>query len=214
MTTRWSCAVSPDKIPVEEYILATEKATWLLPDEEAEQLRSQITGLLKKAKPPAQNISKEERQALKELKREKSIMILPADKGRATVVMDKEEYEEKVKQMLSDKRTYEKLSKDPTPVYKKKLVSILSRLKDEGKITYQQYQHLYPTTETVPRMYCTPKIHKKDNPLRPIVDYTGTMAYNTSRALADILSPLIGKTEHHVKNSKHLSEEMTSVKLN
>ena len=36
-------------------------------------------------------------------------MILPADKGRATVVMDKTEYEEKVNTMLNDVHTYEKL---------------------------------------------------------------------------------------------------------
>ena len=36
-------------------------------------------------------------------------MILPADKGRAIVVMDKAEYEEKVNNMLNDVHTYEKL---------------------------------------------------------------------------------------------------------
>ena len=30
------------------------------------------------------------------------VMVLPADKGRATVIMDREEYMEKIKVMLSD----------------------------------------------------------------------------------------------------------------
>ena len=34
-------------------------------------------------------------------------MILPADKGKATVIMDKTEYEEKVLQLLDDEKTYE-----------------------------------------------------------------------------------------------------------
>jgi len=38
-------------------------------------------------------------------------MVLPADKGRATVVLDKAEYEEKVLHMLSDEKTYQKLKK-------------------------------------------------------------------------------------------------------
>ena len=42
-------------------------------------------------------------------------MILAADKGRGSVVMDKEGYETKVKDMLADERTSEKLNKDPTP---------------------------------------------------------------------------------------------------
>jgi len=58
-------------------------------------------------------------------------MILPADRGKATVVLDKEDYNTKVKQMLSDTKTCEVLKKDPTPTYRRKLVSILSRLKQE-----------------------------------------------------------------------------------
>ena len=40
-------------------------------------------------------------------------MILPEDKGKATVVMDTDEYEQKVTTMLSDEETHEKLKKDP-----------------------------------------------------------------------------------------------------
>ena len=58
------------------------------------------------------------------------------------------------------------------------------------------------------KIYGTPKIHKPGNKVRPIVDYTGTIGYQTSGALADILSPLVGTTEHHVLNSKHLSESL------
>jgi len=125
--------------------------------------------------------------------------------------MDTEGYESKVKQMLDDKRTYEVLKSDPTPKYKKELVGKLSRLKQEGKITQEDYDWLYPTAENVPRMYCTPKIHKRGNQLRPTVNYAGSIGYRTSRALADILAPLVGKSNHHLNNSKHLAKEMISV---
>jgi len=151
------------------------------------------------------------RQALGNLAKNKDITILPADNGKATVIMDTEDYELKVKEMLDDKRTYEVLKSDPTLKYKKELVGKLSRLKQEGKITQADYGWLYPTAENVPRMYCTPKIHKTGNPLRPIVDYTSSIGYRTSRALADILAPLVGKSDHHLNNSKHLAKEMMSV---
>jgi len=125
--------------------------------------------------------------------------------------MDKEDYELKVKEMLDDKITYKVLKSDPSPKYKKELVGKLSRLKQEGKITQADYDWLYPTAENVPRMYCTPKIHKTGNPLRPVVDYTGSIGYRTSRALADILAPLVGKSDHHLNNSKHLAKEMIFV---
>ena len=180
---------------------------------EREQIRAEITGFLKKTKPPTSNISKEERRALCELRKEKELIILPADKGKATVIMNASTYEDKVNTMLSAKKTYEQLKKDPTPVYKRKLIAILTRYKSEGKITEAQYRHLYPTSENIPRMYCTPKIHKEGNPLRPIVDYTGSIGYNCSRALADLLGPMVGLTECHVKNSKDLAEKMSEIMI-
>ena len=62
-------------------------------------------------------------------------------------------------------------------------------------------------------MYCIPKIHKEGNPLRPIVDYTGSIGYNSSRLLADVLGPLVGQSDYHVKNSKHLSDSLSTVMI-
>ena len=70
-------------------------------------------------------------------------MILLAEKGRATVVLDKAEYKEKVLRMLSDGKTHEQLKNDPTASYKRKIVAILTRLKDEGKISDDLYFRLY-----------------------------------------------------------------------
>ena len=76
-------AVAPDRIPKEEYIVATEKACNMLSTAEGEQLRAQVVGALSQAKPPKSNISKGERQAIKTLEKKKSVTILPADKGKA-----------------------------------------------------------------------------------------------------------------------------------
>ena len=45
-------AVSPESIPVNDFVVATEQACWLLPEEERDQLRSEVSGLLRNAKPP------------------------------------------------------------------------------------------------------------------------------------------------------------------
>ena len=108
-----------------------------------------------------------------------------ADKGKCTVVQSTTDYERKVEEMLSDQQTYEKLTKNPTPIYKRKLVDILKRLKSEKKIDEAQYRLLYPMAENTPCMYCTMIIHKAGNPIRPIVDYTGSIGYQTSKALAE-----------------------------
>ncbi len=91
------------------------------------------------------------------LMKDASVTILPADKGKATVLMDTQEYEQKVNTMMEDERTDGKLPSDPTPKYKHYLISILSRLRKENKLTEAEYRHFYPTSETTPRLYCTPR---------------------------------------------------------
>ena len=161
--------VAPDRIPVDMFILQSERACNMLKKEaidEKQQLKADVRGVLKSTKSPKSNITKEERAALNDLGKDKSILILPTDKGRVTFVMDKEEYE--VKDLLADERTYETLRKDPTPEYKDKLVKILDILLEEQKITsYQHYKlaraHMIPD-ENAPYKYCTLKIHKQGNP--------------------------------------------------
>ena len=97
--------------------------------------------------------------------------------------------------------------------YQLSIKAILKRLKDEKKISTSQYNHIYPTSDMIPRLYGSPKIHKKGTPLRPIVDYTGSMTYNLSRALADLLKPTIGKTQYFVKNTADFVDEIRNVVL-
>lgn len=128
-------AVTPKNHPVDDMIVAVEKACIRLPETQAEQVRLKTIHAINATKPPVPNVTTGEQRALKNLTKYKEITILPADKGRATVVLDTDRYEEKVQTMLSDPKTYEKLKKDPTPGYKKKLTTMLTKLKQEKKIT-------------------------------------------------------------------------------
>ena len=68
-------------------------------------MRTEISGTLRGVKLPKSNVANEERKSLGALKKEKPITILPTDKGKTTVVMDSSEYEQKLKDMLSDTKT-------------------------------------------------------------------------------------------------------------
>ena len=54
-----------------------------------DNIRSRIASTIQSASITDSNLTKDEQQALKRLKNDKNIVILPADKGRVTVVMDK-----------------------------------------------------------------------------------------------------------------------------
>ena len=58
-----------------------------------------------------QNVTKKEWDAIDKLKKDDTIMVLPADKGQVTVVMKKEDYLEKCNNLLKDEQTYLKLKR-------------------------------------------------------------------------------------------------------
>ena len=39
------------------------------------------------------------------------------------------------------------------------------------------------------------------------------LAYNTSKAIADLLKPLIGKTKYHVKNTVDFSKDLNNMRI-
>ena len=86
--------------------------------------------------------------------------------------------------MLSDTDTYEKLNNDPTNKVKTKVRTILKRLKDSNKISFNTWQKLYPTAVETPKFYGLPKVHKKDYPKRPIVSSVDSITYESAKFLA------------------------------
>ena len=76
------------------------------------------------------------------------------------------------------------------------------------------YKRLYPTGANAPKFYGLPKVHKDDTPLRPIVSSVGSVSNETAKELSRILKPLVGKTEHHVKNAKDFIDSIQDIRMN
>ena len=195
--------IKPKKPPVGEYIAAVEQACSRLSQGEADELQVEVKKTLKKAQNQLRttsNITNEEFRALKELKEDKSRMILTTDKGFALVIMDKKDYIQKAE--LLNTNTYKKIAEDPTNKHKNRLVNILKNIKSEGGLSEETYKKLYPTGAVSSKFYGLPKVHKPGIPLRPIVSSTGTATYNTAKELARLLKPLVGSSIHHVQNTR------------
>ena len=70
-----------------------------------DNIRSRVASTLQTDSITDNNLTKDEKQALKRLKNDENIVILPADKGRVTVVMDKKDYHDKMNELVNDKQT-------------------------------------------------------------------------------------------------------------
>ena len=163
-------APAPTKLSLLDTIAAVEEGARQLNEEGAEDLRGRVCGILRHAKPPKDNLTKEQRKTLKELGSLEDEVILPAAKGNATVMMRRDDYDTKMRGIL-DTATYRQLMKDPTATQEGKLSRRLKRMEKDREITEGLYHQLRPSGSQLPRprIYGLPKIHKPEVPLRPIV---------------------------------------------
>ncbi|KAI8516223.1 hypothetical protein Bbelb_048040 [Branchiostoma belcheri] len=84
-----------NKVSDRSFFTILDPADTLRPKGYNSAKKTQVAGVLQSAKLPKPNITKGERTALTGLRKKKDVLILPADKGKATVIMDTEDYETK-----------------------------------------------------------------------------------------------------------------------
>ena len=118
--------VTPKQIPREAIVSSADTVLshqHELSESTKDNIRSRVTSILQSASLPNSNLTPDEQKALKRLKTDENIVILPADKGRVTVVMDKTDYNDKMDSLVNDKQTYEVLKRDPTPALQPNLTT-------------------------------------------------------------------------------------------
>ena len=158
-------------------------------------LRKKIKTIIKRNKIKT-NISRKELTALTNLKKDKTILIQKADKGGSIVIMDTQDYLFKIENMLSDPITYTETNYIDLPAAKTEVNRIISALYDQRFIKKSQKQFLSRCTPRIPHFYGLCKVHKKDNPLRPIVSQIDSPAYKLNKYLDYILTT----AEKHIPN--------------
>ena len=188
-------------LSIKEIVSSTESLSRRLDRVTGTKLREEVKRCLDRAK---SNLSGRERDALRSLQRDDSIVVLPADKGNATVVMDRTSYNSKMMELLSD-GSYKVLNRNPTTGIEKRVEDNLKKVFRNGHLEEALYKRLVPKS--------TPKVHKPLVPLRPIVCMIGSATYNLARELTRMFNPLTGRTSSFVKNSAHFVEMVRCIGL-
>ena len=148
---------------------------------------------------------------MKELQSDTSIVILPADKGRSTVILNREDYLEKCMDHINN-GPYQLLNKDPTTKIKTKTLKQLKVLKDNEFTDNKLYYYLKPTDSPAPRFYGQPKIHKPRVPIRP-ASYNGSLLYNLNKYIANILKAYVRDENNNAKNYTMFSHHIRNVPM-
>ena len=134
-----------------------------------------------KPKQPHPNLDKGEREAIKELSKSEDIIITDADKGGAVAVADMHDYIKEAERQLNDKGNYHILPQDPTLVNNSLVNQAIDRCKKEKLITHKIADRLKTSDPRTLRFHITPKIHRPENPSRPVVNLVNCHSTNISK---------------------------------
>ncbi|XP_078584852.1 uncharacterized protein LOC144867010 [Branchiostoma floridae x Branchiostoma japonicum] len=154
------------------------------------------------SEPHKKNISELERKALVELKKMTNVIIKPADKGSAVVIMNREDYIQEALRQLNNKDHYKKVDHCLSEEHATKVRRTLLHLREEGILDDTTYNYLAPPQHPrTPNFYLLPKIHKEGNPGRPILSANDCATERIS-AFADFhLRPLVTRLPSYIRDT-------------
>ena len=206
-------ALASKHVSVQKVIASVQKCLYKVTGAEATHIRSKVDSAFKTHSPEPCLLSPEERNAFTELRNHPDIVTLKTDKDNVTVVMNKNDYDNQIFKMLHDQSKFQPLKCDTTIATEKTFNTFVSGLKQNKKISTRDEFALKSSDGRAPRLYGLPKIHKQGIPLRSIVSFVESPTYNLSKEIARILSHLVGRSEHHVKNSYDFVEFSNTIKV-
>ena len=136
------------------------------------------------------NLPPSENQALLDLNKRDDIIIKPADKGGAVVVWSRPLCNAEAHKQLSNGRFYKRLDHDPVKEYKQVIKSAVKQIIEANELPASAKNLVLQTLRTS-LFYLLPKIHKENNPARPIVSACNCPTENIASYLDMVMSPLM-----------------------
>jgi len=157
-------------------------------------------------------LTKEEKQAAKNLKNNANIIIQRPDKGGGVVIMNRADYVAKLHTLISDQNKFRPCDKKQSEIVKSKLNSIINTFKHNNWHTFYKLRRSGEFYNG--HLYGLPKVHKdeKNPPLRPIISMSGTVTHEVAQFLNDLIRPYLN-TSKIVRSSTEVLADLRELTL-
>ncbi|XDV42480.1 hypothetical protein PO909_011135 [Leuciscus waleckii] len=171
---------------------------------------------------PRQNLPPEEVKALEELISRRDIVIKPADKGSAVVIMDRGRYVQEGQRQLTDRSFYRKLT---APIFLEsvpRIEGVVEALEKTGFICRRQANYLRGEVAPRPRrFYLLPKVHKPKEkwlnpfmpPGRPIVSDCGSESHRIAEFIDFYLNPLATRHSSYIRDTNDFLDKVNNLRV-
>ena len=162
-----------------------------------EHIKNEVHSFLKNARAVCSSRSNTSlHNVLTNLAKDDSIAICKFDKGNGVVILDKDDYNSKCLDILSDTSKFQKLKYEnvATTILKKRksLQNYVYRyLRNNDSIEKSTYDTLYDVGSSPGKFYGLVKVHKDGYPIRPVVSMINTPEYGIAKWLDTFIKPNI-----------------------
>lgn len=153
------------------------------------------------------------KDAKKFFKDHPDLIAAQADKANCAIIMDRDVYKDKIKNLLKNTVNYSKLNTTSTPAYMIMNGKILDRMMD-AKMISKPIGEIAKSRENQPaKMYALIKTHKFTEPARPIVNTRGSMGFTAAEVVTKILNRAREIGKYNVINSAQAVEKIMATKI-
>jgi len=150
-----------------------------------------------------------ELKATKSLK-EKDVVYLKADKSNNVVVLNKCDYENRVRALINECK-YKEIKKSPL----KTMIREANSLRQKIKTVFSERtsRSLIVSNPTLSKLYALPKTHKPGNKMRPIVSNINAPTYKIAKWLVKELKEVPNIKSMSVKNSFEFVDKIKDLRI-
>ena len=191
------------------------KSTWEPPDQSRDPVLKTFcksvqdeVGRFKPREPRYKNITLDEKNAIKALQNDQTIVIKKADKGSAIVIMNKNDYITEAERQLNDTDFYQKTPTDLTTKHVAEIRDYLLEMQKDGEIDEKTFEILDPTGARTPSFYFLPKIHKKEIKGRPIISGNGSPTEKISALVDEHLKEYVKELPSYVRDTSDFIQKV------
>jgi hypothetical protein len=136
--------------------------------------------------------------------------VTSADKGKTVVVVSKHDYSDKISQFVNDNK-FDRTNTDPRVAFQKQsnqAIQSSTIIKNEHK---WKIKSMNPTPPVIKGLV---KLHKENNPIRPVINMRTSPSYKFSSFVSKQLSTLLQLPfSFNVKNSSQLIQDLSKLKF-
>lgn len=199
-------SITPKKPQLVDAVVDIESIIKFKPFVVQNEIRKKTSEVIRESI-PVNNAMSSNQKLLNDI-RQKDCYYMKADKGNKLVILDKQDYDDRMHKLIAD-GPYESVRRNPLPKMVRLTNVTIKELSEEFGQRFNRVLHV--SNPSIAKMYGLPKIHKTGEKMRPIVSNINAPSCKLSKWFVSEIQKLKPIRSFSVKNTFDFVEKIKDV---